>query len=108
MGGYSGALLSLHPSEFCPTPDLIPLQITGCCLQFPFLPIKTALLALECSLLEHLCVCFSCPLPKSLEFSLPGGCLKITVSFINGLIGLLLSLILASHVQLGCLWVPAL
>ena len=53
------------------------------------------------------CVLFLSP-AQSLEFSLPGGCLKITVSFINGLIGLLLPLILASHVQLGCLWVPAL
>ena len=80
MGGYSGALLSLHPSEFCPTPDLIPLQITGCCLQFPFLPIKTTLVALECSLWEHLYVLLPSP-SQSLRFSLPGDCLKSPVSF---------------------------
>ena len=53
------------------------------------------------------CVLFLFP-AQSLGFSLPGGCLKIIVSFISGLIGLLLLLILASHVQLGCPWVPAL
>ena len=80
MGGYSGALLSLHPSEFCPTPDLIPLQITGCCLQFPMFPINTALVALEPSLCEHLCVLSPSP-SQILGFSLPGGFFKSPVSF---------------------------
>ena len=74
--------LSLQPPEFCPPPDGIPLQITVCCLQFPFIPIKTTLVALESSPWEYLCVCFYHPLPRvRLGFSLPGGCLESSLSF---------------------------
>ena len=70
----------MQPPRLCPPPDLILLQITGCCLQFPFLPIKTTLVALECSLWEHLHVLLLSP-SQNLGFSLPGDCLKSPVSF---------------------------
>ena len=59
-----GALLSLQPPKLCQPPDGIPLQITGCCLRFPFLPIKAALLALECSLGTPVCA-FLIPPPRA-------------------------------------------
>ena len=103
-----GALLSLQPPKLCPPQDAIPLQITGCCLQFPFLSIKTALVTLESSLWEHLCVCFSYPPPRASNSGSQEAASKLLFTFVNGLLGLLLPLILASRVQLECPWIPAL
>ena len=103
-----GTLLSLQPHRALPTPNVILLEITGCCLQFPFLPVKTTLVALECSL-GNTCVCvlFSSP-SQSLGFSLPEATSKFLFPFVNGLDGLLLPLFLACHVQLRSPWVPVL
>ena len=73
-----------------------------------FVPIKTALVALECSIWENLCVCFPHPLPRASDSASLEAASKALFPFVNGVVGLLLPPVLASHVQLGSPWVLAL
>ena len=51
-------------------------------------------------------MCFSHPLPRASDSASLQAVSKAVFPFLSGVVGLLLPLVLAIHVQFGSLWVP--